>query len=193
MSTRVGYAGGELANPTYHDLGNHTEAVEVTFDPAQVSFAELLDVFWHSFPFHIPPGPSRVRTAVITRGAAQTTAAEVSKQRMALRTGDRVYTRVLPEGAFWPAERMHQKFDLQRVYPDLIRDLAGSSDDAAIDAFLVSGAAARLNAYVSGFRHPHLLAEAGRELGLTIEELERRLTPSQPDSENGGSDRGRDT
>lgn len=115
---------------------------------------------------------------------------------MALRTGEHVYTRILPEGAFWPAERMHQKFDLQRVYPDLVRELAAGSvdgNDAAndggdpVNTFLASPAATRLNAYVSGFRHPHLLVEAGSELGWTVEDLERCLNASDPDGKSEAS------
>jgi peptide-methionine (S)-S-oxide reductase len=174
LSTRVGYAGGAHADPTYHDLGNHTEAVEVTFDPRRISFSELLDIYWLSFPFQIPPGPSRVQTAIISRGEAQAAAATASKRKMDLLSGERVHTRIIADGAFWPAEHMHQKFNLQRVHPDLVQHLAGHDD---VDTFLASTAAARLNAYVSGFTDPSVLADAARELGWEVEDLLHRLQP----------------
>ena len=45
IRTRVGYAGGSLENPTYHNLGDHSEAIQIDYDPAQISYAELLDIF----------------------------------------------------------------------------------------------------------------------------------------------------
>jgi peptide methionine sulfoxide reductase MsrA len=45
VSTRVGYAGGTSLDPTYHDLENHSESIEITYDPAVISYEELLDVF----------------------------------------------------------------------------------------------------------------------------------------------------
>lgn len=149
------------------------EAVEVTFDPRRISYEELLDVFWGMFPANVPPGPSRVRTAVLPRGEAQRAAAEVSKRRLRRRMRDRIYTEVLPGATFWPAERLHQKFNLQRVHPELVAELAVSWPD--VDAFLESTAAARLNAWVSGFADEDALAEAAEEVGWPVGELRRRL------------------
>ena len=55
IRTRVGYAGGEKANPTYRDLGNHSEAIQIDFDPAVITYEDLLDLFWES---HNPTRPS---------------------------------------------------------------------------------------------------------------------------------------
>ncbi len=112
-ATRVGYAGGELESPTYHHLGEHREAIEVTFDPRRISYRELLDEYWSSFPVAIPPGPSRARTAVFPRDDRQLEAAQESKRRLRREIGDRIPTEILAGATFWPAERMHQKFHLQ--------------------------------------------------------------------------------
>ena len=173
LATRVGYAGGSKPAPTYHDVGDHMEAVEVTFDPRRVSYEELLEEYWSSFPTWLEPGPGRVRTAVFPRDEAQLATAERSKRELSRRTGDPVTAEVLPGAAFWPAERMHQKFHLQRTHPELVAELAGSPD--AVDAFLATTAAARLNSYVSGFGDEEDLAEAARELGWDVEELRQRL------------------
>lgn len=176
VATRVGYAGGHFDHPTYHDVGDHAEAVEVTFDPRRISYEELLDVFWRSFPTSLPPGPARVRTAVLPRDDAQLAAATASKRRVRRVTGEGVYAEILPGATFWPAERMHQKFNLQRVHSELVAELAAAWPD--VDAFLSSTAAARLNAYVSGFGDDAALADAARELGWDVELLRRRLGSS---------------
>ncbi len=149
------------------------EAVEVTYDPCRISYEELLDVFWGMFPANIPPGPSRTRTAVFPQDAAQAAAAEDSKRSLQWRMRDRIYTRVVPEATFWPAERLHQKFNLQRVHPELVQELAAGWED--VDAFLTSTAATRLNAWVSGFADDAVLAEVADEVGWTVEDLHQRL------------------
>ena len=65
LSTRVGYAGGAEPNPSYHQLGDHREAIEVTYDPRVISYAELLDAFWRGQPIRLPPDPNpRVHDAI---------------------------------------------------------------------------------------------------------------------------------
>lgn len=175
LATRTGYAGGELQNPTYHHLGDHREAVEVTFDLRRISYRELLDEYWRSFPVSIPPGPSRTRTAVFPRGEAQRRVAEASKRRLRREIGERIPTEILPDADFWPAERMHQKFHLQRVHPELFGELAAGD----VDAFLATTAATRLNAWVSGFAGEAALAEAARELGWDARRRRLGDTPSE--------------
>ena len=48
IRTRVGYTGGTTVDPTYHDLGDHSETIQIDYDPTQVSYQALLDVFWNS-------------------------------------------------------------------------------------------------------------------------------------------------
>ena len=173
LATRVGYAGGRRAHPTYHDVGDHVEAVEATFDPRRVSYEELLEEYWSSCPTWLPPGPGRVRTAVFPRDEAQRAAAERTKRERRRRTGEPVAVEVVPGADFWPAERLHQKFHLQRTRGDLVEELAGSQ--SGVDAFLATTAAARLNAYVSGFGDEADLEEAAQELGWDVDELRQRL------------------
>ncbi len=171
LGTRVGYAGGTETNPTYHRLGGHREAVEVTFDPRRISYGELLEVFWRGQPVDVAPGPDRrVDLGILTRGGHQQALAERSRERWRRALGSRVHVDLLPGAEFWPAERLHQKFHLQRVHPDLVDELARGFPD--LDAFLASTAAARLNAVVAG---DPALAEAARELGWSVSELRRRL------------------
>lgn len=121
VSTRVGYTGGHLKHPTYHDvcsgMTGHAEAVEVTFDPTAVSYDRLLDIFWQC---HDPTqlnrqGPDRgtqYRSAVFYHSTAQKLAAEESLARLdgSGRLRGRVVTEIVPAATFWVAEEYHQKY-----------------------------------------------------------------------------------
>jgi peptide-methionine (S)-S-oxide reductase len=120
-ATAVGYMGGKLANPTYEDVctdeTGHAEVVEVEYDPAQISFEQLLEVFWKS---HDPTqlnrqGPdvgTQYRSAVFYHTSDQKAAAE--KAKAALATSGRfrrpVVTEITEAGPFWRAEEYHQKY-----------------------------------------------------------------------------------
>lgn len=120
LSTRVGYSGGDVANATYRHHGTHAEAVEVVFDPARMSYRELLEFF---FQIHDPTTPDRqgndrgasYRSAIYTASEAQRqvaldTIADVEASGL---WPGRVVTQVEPAGDFWEAEPEHQDY-LQR-------------------------------------------------------------------------------
>jgi hypothetical protein len=94
---------------------------------------------------------------------------------------DRVYAEILPDADFWPASSRHQKFQLQRGHRELVEELAGGS--SGLDAFLASTAAARLNAYVTGFAGEEALAEAAEELGWDVDVLRLRLEEPKRESD----------
>ena len=121
ISTRVGYTGGHTDDPSYYDVCSdttgHAEAVEVEYDPARVSYDQLLDVFWQE---HDPTqlnrqGPdvgSQYRSAIFFHSPAQQTAALASKE--ALEKSGRyrrpVVTEILPAVEFYKAEDYHQQY-----------------------------------------------------------------------------------
>lgn len=115
-----GFTGGTLPNPTYS--GNHQghfEAVEVTYDPAIVDYAELLDVFWKNVdPFDnqgqfCDKGPS-YRSAIFPGNESEKVLAEQSKAKVAARfSGQTVYTEIRDRGQFWPVEEYHQDYSLK--------------------------------------------------------------------------------
>src|SRR5439155_3198587 len=122
-TTAVGYAGGHTKNPTYQEtcsgLTGHTEAVLVVFDPAQISYDELLRLFWES---HDPTHGMRqgndvgtqYRSAVYTLNEAQAAAAERSRQAYQKVLQDSGYgtisTEIAPAGPFFYAESYHQQY-----------------------------------------------------------------------------------
>lgn len=118
--TMVGYSGGTVANPTYEqvstDTTGHYEAIEITYDPAQVSYAQLLDIYWHNIDPLDAGGQNYDRgqhyqTAIFTNSDAQLSAAEESKKKVALFFAPRpVATKILPAKPFYAAEDYHQKY-----------------------------------------------------------------------------------
>lgn len=114
-----GYTGGATPNPTYHevcsDRTGHAEAVEVTYDPARISYDTLLDTFWK---IHDPTqvnrqGPdvgSQYRSAIFTHSAEQAAAAKASLAAEAAKLGRPIATQVEAAPAFYRAEDYHQKY-----------------------------------------------------------------------------------
>ena len=120
IATAVGYAGGQAANPSYEEVcrgsTGHAEAVLVEFDPAKVSYAQLLHFFWET---HDPTsgnaqGPDRgtqYRSAIFTFGAEQQKEAAASREEAQKGLRDPITTEIAPAGPFWIAETYHQQWD----------------------------------------------------------------------------------
>jgi peptide-methionine (S)-S-oxide reductase len=122
-TTAVGYEGGFTPNPSYEETctgrTGHAETVRVVFDPAKVSYAQLLKVFWES---HDPTQNMRqgndvgtqYRSAIFHHGAAQQAAAEQSRAEFQPRLTERGYgtiaTEIVPAGEFYFAEEYHQQY-----------------------------------------------------------------------------------
>ena len=120
-STRVGYTGGELKNPTYKDVctnrTGHAESVEVDYDPAQVSYDDLLQVFWEN---HDPTqlnrqGPdfgTQYRSAIFYHSPEQEQAARKSKEELekSHRFSRPIMTQIVPAVTFYEAEDYHQQY-----------------------------------------------------------------------------------
>ena len=121
VSTRVGYTGGTTKNPTYRDVCSHTtghaEAVEITFDPALISYTQLLEVFWK---IHDPTqgerqGPDvgdQYRSAIFYHSQEQEALARESMEKLqksgAVRTN--ITTQIVPAPVFYQAEEYHQQY-----------------------------------------------------------------------------------
>ncbi len=120
-ATAVGYEGGTLDNPTYHDVctdrTGHAEAVEIDYDPAQITYEQLLDAF---FSLHDPTqlnrqGPdwgTQYRSAIFYHSPEQEAAAHtvIERLRHEKRFPKPIVTQVVPAQTFWRAEEYHQKY-----------------------------------------------------------------------------------
>jgi peptide-methionine (S)-S-oxide reductase len=121
--TEVGYTGGAVTDPTYEDVctgqTGHAEAVRVEFDEAQVSFDQLLEVFW---AVHDPTqvnrqGPdvgTQYRSAIFFLDPGQETAARASQATLQARLDRPIATEIAPAAEFWPAEEYHQQYLAKR-------------------------------------------------------------------------------
>jgi peptide methionine sulfoxide reductase msrA/msrB len=116
-----GYTGGQKLEPTYEQVSNgntgHAEAVEVIFDPARVTYAQLLDVFWRNIDPLVENSQfcdrgKQYRTAIFYRGEVQKQAALASKQAIeaSKRFDTAIATEIVAAGTFYPAEEYHQDF-----------------------------------------------------------------------------------
>jgi len=119
-ATSVGYSGGDVANPTYEqvssDTTGHYEAIEVTYDPAKVSYEALLDIYWHDIDPLDAGGQNYDRgkhyqTVIFTNSPQQEKAAHASKEKVAAFFAPRpIATEILPAKPFYAAEDYHQKY-----------------------------------------------------------------------------------
>ena len=119
LDVRSGYMGGELERPTYKQVcagtTGHAEVVQVTFDPARISYAALLDWFWQ---LHDPTTLNRqgadvgeqYRSAIFYHSDEQRQAAERSKTAAAADFGDPIVTEITPAATFYEAEDYHQGY-----------------------------------------------------------------------------------
>ena len=120
-ATRVGYAGGHTANPTYEEVCSgrtgHAEVVDVTFDPTKVTYERLLAVFWDN---HDPTtlnrqGPDigeQYRSVIFYHTSQQEAAAQASKQALdqSGSLSGPIVTEILPAAEFYSAEEYHQRY-----------------------------------------------------------------------------------
>jgi peptide-methionine (S)-S-oxide reductase len=121
ISTRVGYTGGDVANATYRNHGTHAEGIEVIFDPARISYRDLLEFF---FQIHDPTTPNRQgndRGLSYRSGIYHLTEAQKAEALNTIADVDasglwpgKVVTEVRPAGPFWQAEPEHQDY-LERI------------------------------------------------------------------------------
>jgi peptide-methionine (S)-S-oxide reductase len=131
--TTVGYTGGSLERPSYEDVctdrTGHAEAVLVEYDPARISYEELLSTFWGG---HDPTqlnrqGPdvgTQYRSAIFFHDEAQERAARESLERVQRDLDRPVVTEIVPVEKFWPAEDYHQRYLEKRGMASCTLELA---------------------------------------------------------------------
>ncbi len=163
VRTRVGYAGGKMESPDYSHIGDHTETVQVDYDPNRINYDQLLEVFWKS---HQPDRQSRsqqYKNVIFFHNNEQHEQAMASKTTLAGKLKKIIQTQIKPLNTFTDAEDYHQKYILKhhrlkkeifRMYPNH-QDIVGSTT------------AARLNGYAGGHGDKDQLARELKSLGLS--------------------------
>lgn len=150
IRTRVGYAGGTTMNPTYRNMGDHTETLEIDFDPTIISFEQILQLFWSS---HNPTrgqsyGGRQYMSLLLYHNDHQKELAKKTKEEQERFIKAEIQTEVSPYAKFYLAEDYHQKYYLKR-HKNAIEQLNRlfQTEEAFTDATLT----ARLNGLVKGY------------------------------------------
>jgi peptide-methionine (S)-S-oxide reductase len=154
-----------MDTPTYTKMGDHTETIQIDYDPNGISYNQLLDVFWKSHQSKRRSWSVQYMNVVFYHDEDQRLQAEASKTTLEQKNGYKVKTKVLPLRSFTMAEDYHQKYflkghnnlekELVRIYP-LHQDLVDSTAEA------------RLNGYAGGHGNKDQLSREIEWLGLSI-------------------------
>ena len=172
VRTRVGYAGGATKDPTYYNLGDHTETIQIDYNPTQISYEELLDVFWDSHNPVQRPWSRQYMSVVFYHNEEQKKLAMETRDSEAAKIQGEIFTEIVPASEFYLAEAYHQKYRLQQV-PDLMKEFSVMypADKDLVD----STAAARVNGYLGGYGTFEALQAELSSLGLSPEGSQKLL------------------
>lgn len=160
----MGYAGGSSPSPSYHAIGDHSESIQIDFNPDMISYGDLLNEFLAAHDPSVHAYSRQYASLIHVHDEAQRAAAEQAIADHHARTGKAVFTQIVPLSVFTLAEDYHQKYQLRQtravevefeaLYPDY-RALANST------------AAMRVNAYAGGYLPLDGLAAEAPSLGLS--------------------------
>jgi peptide-methionine (S)-S-oxide reductase len=154
-------------------MGDHSEALQIEFNPETISFSTLLDIFWES---HNPLSRSwsrQYQAGLFTHSAEQARIAQQSLIRLSAEMKRPVMTKIVQAGTFYPAEGYHQKYRLRQnkgLYKELSQIYPQEAD------LLRSTAAARVNGYLAGHGTVENLKKDLPDLGLTEKSQQILLT-----------------
>ena len=160
IKTRVGYAGGTTPNPTYYNLGDHTETVEITFNPSKISYETLLDHFWKKHDSTIPQS-KQYRSVIFVHNKKQREIAEKNLKQIQKKIIGKIAVKNHDNGSLCPKAHFHNKVTLEKVvnapiiaWPLGLFDCCGNSDGSACAIITRSDIAKRFRAdpiYLKGF------------------------------------------
>jgi peptide-methionine (S)-S-oxide reductase len=148
VRTRVGYAGGSTENPTYRQLADHIETIQLDYDPTKISYRDVLDVFFNNHKPIAEPWKRQYMSAVFWHNDEQQKIIYQTKAKVADQFNREIFTSVYPYQEFYLAEDRHQKYKLQRQ-PELMEEYRVIYPD--FSDFINSTAIARVNGYLNGY------------------------------------------
>jgi peptide-methionine (S)-S-oxide reductase len=172
VRTRVGYAGGTRPDPTYRSLGDHTESIQIEYDPSKISYEELLRVFWTGHDATRGNWSRQYASLIFVHSDEQRQKAEGSKVRVEQERGRKVHTEILDYNGFTQAEDYHQKYSLRQfpAFEEELRRIYPSFAD-----FLASNAVTRVNGYLGGEGSYEALQKEAHSFGLSSAREEELL------------------
>lgn len=144
IRTRVGFTGGSSPNPTYRTMGDHTETVDLEFDPDVVSYEELLNKFWK---WHNPCSQrgTQYMSAIFYHSTKQKMLAEQTRDEQQKDHVSPIVTKIAKAGPFYNAENYHQKYIL-RQHRDILDSLHLTDEE-----LILSPLACKFNGYLGGY------------------------------------------
>lgn len=169
IRTRTGFAGGTTADPTYRNLGDHTETIQIDFDSAIISYEDILKTFWdnHDAAKDRHFKGRQYLSLLNVHSLEQQEVAEAVKNEWEQKNGKTIETEILFDHPFYLAEERHQKYFLKRFSKAMTSVLPLFSDHKS---FNDSTVAARLNGFVREYGRLNEIKEELSDWGLTDEE-----------------------
>lgn len=164
IRTRVGYAGGEKTNPTYHDLGDHSETIQIDYDPEKITYQQLLQIFWDNHNCKLKSFSRQYMSIVFYLNEKQRDAAIQSMQEQEKKLNTKIVTEIISLTKFYLAEDYHQKYELQQI-----KEISGELKKIYpnFKNFVDSTAAARMNGFIGGHGTCEQLKKEISTYGLT--------------------------
>jgi len=145
LRTRVGYSGGTTPNPVYKSMGDHTEVIEIDYDPNVTTYNNLLNLFWDNHEYGLTTVIKRqYMSLILYHDEEQKRIAELDIKVEAGKRNEKLITEIAPAGPFYPAEDYHQKYRLQQ-HGWIVEEL-----DITPEQLQTSLVATRLNGYLAG-------------------------------------------
>ena len=164
VRTRVGYAGGSTENPTYGNLADHIETIQVDYDPGNITYEGLLTIFFDNHTPIAEPWKRQYMSAVFYHNEEQEKTVDHIIEKTASQLNKKIFTAVYPLQEFYLAEEFHQKYKLQRQ-PELKDEFRNIYPD--FTDFINSTAAARVNGYLYGYGNRQELKRTIDGFGLS--------------------------
>lgn len=158
--------------PTYRNMGDHSESIQIDYDPTRISYRELLEIFWKSHDPTGRPWRRQYMSAIFYHDESQKQLATKTMLQEAKQRNTEIHTSILSAGKFYLAEDYHQKYQLQHQ-----RELMTEFKimfPRPID-FINSTAAARVNGFVGGYGTPEEIEAMTGDLGLSTAGSQRLL------------------
>lgn len=156
IRTRVGYSGGKSKDPTYTNMMDHTEVVQIDYDEEIITYDELLDIFWKNDICKVKYSKVQYRSLILYNDEKEKMEALKSKDEKEKNENMSIYTDIESIGEFYSAENYHQKYYLQslRTVSDEIKRSCENFSE-----FIDSRIAGRLNGYIKGYGSMNMLKE----------------------------------
>ena len=147
IRTRVGYSGGSKENPTYHNLGDHTEVIQLDYDESKVSFEKLVNIFFNLHNPYYENQPAQYKSIIFYNDEYEKEVSIKVKTEFEEKRKHKLYTEIVKYDKFYMAENYHQKYYLQ-IVKEIYKDLRGKYDE--FSHFVNSNEAAKINGYLKG-------------------------------------------